>query len=256
MKTVREFVTEITDIDNRLLKTFIGLFRNPQHVVEASLAGEHTYTKPLRYLLFTSTMFIIWRFLYEHYVQGLFIEQYPEIDDWYLPGRIAKASEQFINLQDTFFPFQILFFIVPLAIILLKLFFFRKSWREVRYTTLYSFGQFWIVLMVLVPVMVVFDTQILPILIVFALIGFFFRTLLSKKVWIGLTKWTALGYLLTIWFYQVSLPATQWGLVQIVLPDHEGSDPAKPVEEIRFPGPEAYIEPIKRDPDNNVLTAL
>jgi hypothetical protein len=50
MKAAREFFSEITDIDSRLVRTVIGLFRNPQHVVEASLEGEHSYTKPLRYL--------------------------------------------------------------------------------------------------------------------------------------------------------------------------------------------------------------
>jgi hypothetical protein len=257
MKAAREFFSEITDIDSRLVRTVIGLFRNPLHVVEASLEGQHTYTKPLRYLLFISTIFIVWRFLYEHYVQGLFIEQYPDADDWYLPERIAKAYSQFINLEDTFFPFQILLFVVPIAIIPLKLFFLRKSWREAYSVALYLFGQFWIILMMLIPWMVSFDTQILPILIAFGLTGFFFRELLSKKLWLGLTKLMALGYVLTLWFYYVCLPATQWGLVQIVLTDrrHEATEPTKPREEITLPVTEA-VEFITRDPYNRFLNLL
>jgi hypothetical protein len=252
MSTAREVFSEITSIDNRLLRTVIGLFRNPQRVVKASLEGQDTYTRPLRYLFFTSTMFIVWRFLYENYVQALFREQYPVID-WYLPRRITDATAQFINLEDTFFPFQILLLVVPLAIVPLKLFFPFESWREARHVTLYSFGQFWLVLSVLVPVLTLLDNELLlPILIVFGLIGFLSRKILSGNLWVGLAKWIALGYVLIIWFYHIVLPATQWGLIKIVLSDRysEVSEPAMPLEAVTLPITGSGVEFVVRDPDN------
>lgn len=254
MKAAREFISETTDIDSRLLRTIIGLFRNPHGVAKATIEGQPTYTKPLRYLLFTSTLFVVWRFIYEHTIQNLFVERYPE-NDGYLPERIAKATDQFINLEDNFFPFQILLFVVPLATVCIKLLFLSKSWREARYVALYSFGQFWMVLLVLVPVMAAFDTQLFPILIAFGLVGFSFRTLLAKKTWIGLAKWVTLGYVLTLWFYQVSLPVTHWALVQIVLPErfpNKGA-PVDPVEKITMPSSISWMEPIVSDPDDRIL---
>jgi hypothetical protein len=250
MKELREFLSEVTEVDSRLLKTVIALFRNPRAVLDESLERKDTYTKPLRYLLFTSTLFIIWRFIYEHYVLGFFTDLYPEVEG-YWPGRIAKANSKFIDLQDTFFPFQILLFVVPFAIILLKLLFIKKKWHEVYHITLYSFGHFWIVLSAFVPVLFLFNSQLLLlILVAFSLIGLFFRKLLSKNLWVGFIKWLALSYFFIIWFYKVSLPVTQWVLAQVVLPDrYELKESTKPLQSIQLPL-NGRIQFITNDPEN------
>lgn len=205
MKPVVEFFSEITDIDNRILRTIITLFRNPAKVIEAYFTGQPTYIRPLRYALSTSSLFIIAQYLYELFFAS---EGYGK---WWLPTRIDESDTQFRNLFEILFPFQILILVIPIAIVVLKLLFLKKSWREIAVIMLYAIAQFWLLMVLLVPIIISTDADDGMIaLACFTAVFVCFRNVMYGHILLRTAKWVAMTIILIIWFYHVSLNVTQY----------------------------------------------
>lgn len=254
MKSIGSFLSEITDVDNKLLRTFITLFRKPTAVVNAYLAGEQTYTKPLRYAIFTATLHIVVKIAYNY----LFVEA-DNPPDWLVPERLRVLRENFSSFYDSFFPLMVFVTILPMAILLVKLLFFRLTWREVTVIMLYFFAQFWILMLItfLFPggQLLIFITELVIVMIVFLCFHKTFRS----KFWPSLTKWVAMTIVLIFWFNEVAVHVYIYSYVNIIskssptpliLPDAE---PIK-LTEIRAPETETFVYAATRhDPEKTLI---
>jgi hypothetical protein len=185
------------------------LFRSPRLVVQARLAGETTYVKPLRYAIFTTTVSTLVALAFAYFI----IPDEPA-REWLLPARLAELNERYNNFYNNFFPFIILLTIVPLSIVLMKLLFFRKSWREISIIMLYAFGQFWILM--LLTIWVMSETlEIILQLSLFILVFIFFRKLFSGNFWLSLLKWIGMTCLMLFWFHQICINLVVYTYVQL-----------------------------------------
>ncbi len=246
-KSVLKFLSEITDIDNRILQTVITLFRSPTKVVEAHLNGQALYIRPLRYALSTSSLFIVAQYLYE-----LFTD--PEIGKWWLPVRIDQADTQFRSLFEILFPFLILITVIPIAILVLKVLFHKKSLREITVIMLYAIAQLWLLLTLFVPILIVSAADGLIVLGCLIIVFVFFRNVWYGHIILKIGKWLVMTVLLIIWFYEVSLSITEivlTGFLKDYTPPVITSPVAKPLKVINLKA--AKLVMIQGDPINRTL---
>jgi Protein of unknown function (DUF3667) len=209
LKPVKDFFSELVDFDSRLLRTLVNLFRQPSAVVESRMSGEEKYTGPLRYILFTSSAFIVARFLF-HWLTGYnyFFGEVTELADWRIPKRIASVTSNSLNFFDSSFPFVVLILVVPMAILISRALFYKKSWRETAIMVLYSFAQFWIVLILLLPLATLDIPYILTPLLAFFIVYVCFRKVIGGHPVITLGKWVTMSIVLIFWFYEVCFQLT------------------------------------------------
>jgi len=206
-----KFFSEISDIDNKIVRTVVTLFRSPTKVIDAYISGETLYVKPLRYAISTSSLYIVIQYLYELFFNSI------EIGKWWLPTRINDADAQFSSLFQALFPIQILITAIPIAILLFKLLFYLKSWKEAMVVILYAIAQFWIMMLFFIPVLLsenTFDGLIA--LTCFVIVFVSFRNVMYGHIILRIGKWLAMTVLLIIWFYKVSLDLTQFTLTKFL----------------------------------------
>lgn len=198
MRSIGEFFSDLTDFDNKLLKTVVDLFRRPSQVVEAYILGQTTYIKPLRYALMTSSFYITAIFFYE-----LLFGKDDKVADWLVPVRVAEFEERLVNFMDSFFPFLTLLTLVPPAILLTKLL-FNKPWRETEAAVLYAFSQLWVLLIVMVPIPEFEMKALLQPLLSVSIIFVCFKKLVTGNLVLAGGKWLITAIILILWNYEIA----------------------------------------------------
>lgn len=249
LKSTLRSLSEITDIDNRIFRTVIDLFRKPNAVVEAYLIGQKIYVRPLRYALSTSSLFIVAQYLYDLFITNI------EIGKWWLPIRLDQADERFGNLFEATFPFQILITAIPLAIVIFRILFYKRSWKEATVVMLYAMAQFWLLMTLCIPVLISMEAMDgLIALGCFVVVFISFRNVMYGHVLVRMGKWLLMISLLIIWFYEVSLSITEYVLTAALKgysPAVLTSPVAEPLKTIDLQAADIVV--IQRDPYNRVM---
>ena len=88
-------LTELTDVDSKLLRTILHLFINPKKVIDAT---EDEYTSPVSYA-FTLMGFFAFIFLF---LDDLLLPNILRSNEWRIPLRLQDYLEQSIEIENNF----------------------------------------------------------------------------------------------------------------------------------------------------------
>ncbi|MEQ9423938.1 MAG: hypothetical protein RJQ09_05940 [Cyclobacteriaceae bacterium] len=117
----RKTLSELTEVDNKLIRTFLTLAIVPKNVINDN---DHRFTSPVKYLVTTTGG--LW--LLEALLSNVLDDRYPDITtDWTVSSRFLDFLQTFDNIQDEFTFLIAALAIFPLTWLSTKLLFFKHG---------------------------------------------------------------------------------------------------------------------------------